>query len=189
MKERSKLSVMNVLFCCYAMVSLVWDVRRRLLPNRWIAAGIIATVILHIWFDGWTGLWLCVLGAVMGTMFTIPLWAVGAIGAGDAKWFLVAGAWVGGTVAGAILLASIGLSGLVAVGYFVLSRHFRQRCFEMSLLMISILHAPSPGTQIQALHHWGKRGDRFPFMIAVFPSIGIVFAVQRWVPGLLEVWG
>lgn len=129
------------------------------------------------------------LGGVMGIAFAYPLWAVGAIGAGDAKWFFTAGAWVGGIPAGIILLLAILLSGLAAVIYVIFSRRSRERCKTLFFLVMSFLTVPSMGNIVRVLSEYNKQGGRrFPFMVAVIPSICLVFAMQWVHPELLEGW-
>jgi Flp pilus assembly protein protease CpaA len=179
---------MEALFCGYAVLSFLWDVRKKLLPNRLVAISACAAGVLHLWQGGWSGLAICAVGAVAGVAITIPLWAIGAIGAGDAKWFFAAGAWVGGANAGTILLFAVFISALAAALRLVISERFRRRWQAFCVMAASCVYAPSTNALLRSIRNFAGQGYRFPFMVAVLPSIGFMFALRCWPPVWLEGW-
>jgi prepilin peptidase CpaA len=175
-------------FCIFLLISFIWDVQKQVLPNRWIAWNAGSAVLLHLFIDGWPGFSASAFGAVAGLMLTVPLWAVGGIGAGDSKWFAGAGAWLGVTDTAVMLATAIVLSGMLALVYFLASSKFRVRCYECGLLLWLGLHDRFFPSIVDTPRSTGVRGVAFPFMFAVLPSAGLLFAVRWWRPELLEVW-
>lgn len=96
-------------------VAAVIDCRSRKVPN-WITLSLLAGGLLRGVLGPWLGLGEfgpghALLGAVVGFALGVPLFAIGARGAGDAKLYIACGAWLGwsGIVVVFALEAVVGL--------------------------------------------------------------------------------
>lgn len=80
-------------------IAAVIDCRTRKIPN-WLTFGLLGGGLIRAVFGPWLGLaefgpGEALLGMGMGFALGVPLFAVGARGAGDAKLYIACGAWLG----------------------------------------------------------------------------------------------
>lgn len=111
-------SVAVVAVMCLA---LGWDVRSRRIPNRLTMAGLALGILLRIPL-GVEAVLMGLGGAGIALLVSLPLFALGGIGGGDAKLLMAAGAFLGPEgllIAG---LAAGALGGLMAVATIVRGR-------------------------------------------------------------------
>lgn len=117
---------MTLAFCA-ALAALVaaaaWiDVRSRRIPN-WLCAGNLALGVCYTGLAyggsgaGWSGVGLALLHVLAALLVTMGLFALGMIGAGDAKFYASLAAWMP-VQAGLSLLVSVSLAGLVLLAVF-----------------------------------------------------------------------
>ena len=86
-------------------VSTVTDLKHRKIPNAWTAAGVVAGLALGV-MQGQLGA--AVLGLVVALAIGLPLFAIGAVGGGDAKLVAAVGALMGpASLFSALLYAGI----------------------------------------------------------------------------------
>lgn len=104
------------------VIAAGWDVAQRRVPNPLVLCGLLLGPTLAVFDAGWTGLGLSVLGAVVGFALTFPQWALKLMGGGDAKLFLVVGAFLGPAVVVDVLIWSLMCHGLVSLGMLSIRR-------------------------------------------------------------------
>lgn len=175
----------EVFFLCFAAASFLSDLLSRRIPNRFIAAGLVGALTVRFLEGGWHEIGAAVLGACTGFGCALPLRLIRAIGSGDVKWFAVAGAWLGGNDALALLVLSILCSGLAAFVWFAISKDFRKRLLGVGFQLLSVLHSRSIAAMIAAWKDISNKGKTIPFMAAVLPSvcIWIAFGSTAWMTG------
>ena len=105
----------TIAFAAVMVAALVSDARTKRIPNWLILAGLAAAILLR-GLSGWGILLNTLLGAGVGLAVTFPLFALGAIGAGDAKLFMVVGAFMGPRMFFTALLVSGVIGGLLGIG-------------------------------------------------------------------------
>ena len=96
-------------FLALLAIAASWDIRERRIPNMVTVSGLLFGLFVGVAVEGgMPGLALA--GAGLALLVTFPLFALGAIGAGDAKFFAAIGAFLG---PGALLPAALygGLAG------------------------------------------------------------------------------
>ena len=71
----------------------VIDFLTKRIPNWWTFPAIALGIATQGWFAGASGLGTAALGTAMGFGLFIPLFALGAMGAGDVKLLMAIGAW------------------------------------------------------------------------------------------------
>lgn len=109
----------------FALITITYDFRSRRVPNWLVAAGLVLSVVLvtcgPVWALAYD--WRDVLlgGAIAFTCF-LPLYAVGWMGAGDVKFFAVAGMLAGWHGLVAIWLVGSLLAGVHALAILLLRR-------------------------------------------------------------------
>jgi prepilin peptidase CpaA len=100
------------------MVSTVTDVAWHRIPNVVLLPALLAALVLQYSFAGFSGVISAVSGLFVGIAFLLPLYALGGMGAGDAKLLGVVGAFLGPwatLVAGAFTLIAGAIFGLLYI--------------------------------------------------------------------------
>lgn len=131
-------------------VAAVIDWHKRRIPN-WLTLALLAGGILRssaVWTLGLADFTPvdALLGVIVGFLLAVPLFVIGARGAGDAKLYIASGAWVGwsGIVALFLLEAIVGL--LYVIGRATLRRQLRELLRNTGVLVLTMLHLRRVGT-------------------------------------------
>ncbi len=99
-----------------------WDAAQRRIPNPLVLCGLIFGPALAVYQDGWSQLLPCILGAALALLLTFPQWRLNLMGGGDAKLFMVCGAFLGPATVVDVLLYSLVAHGLVSLGVLLVRR-------------------------------------------------------------------
>lgn len=162
-------------FTVLLVAGCVSDLRTRKIPNELVAV-ILATGWLFALYspDVIRALGMSVAGTLVGFAIWIPFYLVGAIGAGDVKFFAAAGAWLGpGTTWRAALIAAV-VGGILAVAFLVLEKRLGVVLRRMAL-------AASSGSLAGVADQPGAPGTgRRPLPYGVALAIGALAAA--WFP-------
>lgn len=103
-----------LLFAALALC-VATDVRRRKVPNAVTFPGIALGVLLGALTAGWAGALDSLYGLLLALAIPLPLFARGALGAGDVKLLGMVGAFVGRELALRVILYAALTGGLIAV--------------------------------------------------------------------------
>jgi len=109
---------MDLLFVLVLTLSVVYDLRERRIPNALTVGGLCAALVLRLVIDPATavdGLQ----GAGLGLAVALPLFALGAFGAGDGKLVVATGAFLGWEGLPMALLITGAVGGLLSLAYAV----------------------------------------------------------------------
>jgi len=156
-----------------ALITITYDFRSRRVPNWLVAAGLVLSVVLvtcgpiwalaYDWHDVLLG------GAIAFACF-LPLYAVGWMGAGDVKFFAVAGMLAGWHGLVAVWLIASLLSGIHALVILLLQR--MDAAAPTAWMAMRMVPALTRWQTAQA----GRRG--IPY--AAYMAIGLL--CLEWVP-------
>lgn len=165
------------MFTLLLLAGCVWDLRTRRIPNELVAA-ILGTGWLFALYspDAIRALGLSLAGTAIGFAIWIGFYILGAIGAGDVKFFAAAGAWLGpGATWRAALIAALA-GGIIAVTYLLIEKRLGVvlRRIALAASTRSLVGAPR---QIVA---GGAKHRPLPYGVAL--AIGAL--VAAWVPRL-----
>ena len=114
--------VLQVLLIVMVLIAGVFDIRKRRIPNHLTVSGVLVGVALNTFLYDTAGAWMGIKGAGLALLIYFPLFAIRALGAGDAKLMAAVGAFVGpanwlgifiltalmGGICGAVLLLATG---------------------------------------------------------------------------------
>lgn len=156
------------------------DLRAHRIPNLISLGGLLLALLMAATGFGATGLVPALIGMAIGFLLLLPMYAKGAMGAGDVKLMMAVGAFVGGpALALAAVLATFIAGSVLGLGYMVASRGAGATVRRYaSDIRIGVLG----GGWKQALRpDHGSAPQRFPYAAAI--ASGAVVAVQ-----FAEVW-
>jgi prepilin peptidase CpaA len=108
----------TALFAALLVTAIVTDVRQRRIPNQLTLAGVVAALVLRS-FGGFDPLLQGVFGLLLALAVTVPLVALGGLGAGDSKLLAAVGAFTGPAGFVMALLISGAVGGVLAVAVTV----------------------------------------------------------------------
>ncbi len=148
-----------------ASIAAVFDIRSRKIPNRLIVLALPASLLLHLFFDGWSGLATsCAAGLVAGGIFFV-FFVAGGMGGGDVKLI--------GTVASAMgfeniayLLIFTSLVGGV-MGIVLALMHGRLRETVENMLSLLRHHGNKGLTPHEELNAKNSNTLRLPYAVAI----------------------
>ncbi|MFP3799315.1 prepilin peptidase [Paraburkholderia sp. SIMBA_027] len=117
------------------------DLTARRVPNRLIAAGLVASLAAQLWLDGAQsgGLhWLA--GVLTGFALLFPVYLLGGMAAGDVKLLMLVGGWLGADATLDVALFAGLIGGGWALALVIARRRVRALCANVAWLLGSMLH-------------------------------------------------
>jgi prepilin peptidase CpaA len=122
------------------------DWRSRRIPNWLTVPGLIIGLTVNTVAGGWLGLKVSLLGAGLGLLVLLPFVLVRSLGAGDWKLAGAVGGFVGPVVLLDLLMLSIFIAGVMALGLVVYKRRLGQtfRNIGRMLKSLATFHMPGP---------------------------------------------
>jgi prepilin peptidase CpaA len=153
--------------------AFISDITRQKIPNILSAAGLVAGILLHVLVSGSTGLGYALLGALLGFVPLLLLYAVRAVGAGDVKLFAAIGALTGAE----FVLQSIMYSLIYAAFIGCLILCWRREWKERGMSAVRMVFQFMVWKEAAPILSYGKSAHhlRFPFMWAVLPAAATAF--------------
>lgn len=172
-------NVIDASVMLFALAGAVTDLSRRRIPNALCAAGAVYGFVLQLMTSGWTGVLTSIGGLAAGLLLSLALHFLGAVGAGDVKWFAAAGTMAGLFPTFHLLILSVLVSGLAGCFAFVCSSDFRRSFRFLSIELLYAAAAPS-FTTLSTLKNVSV--FRFPFMVSVLGALTLLHLdVVRWI--------
>jgi prepilin peptidase CpaA len=153
------------------MAACVTDVSTSRIPNVLTFAAASLALVFHAIAPGGLGLNHAGLGLMVGLAVFFPLFALGAMGAGDVKLMAAIGAWIGW-----LPIVWVALYGSLAGGVLALAIAFRKRYLFTALHNIKMLGyfwwvegvKPLPALTLESTHSL-----RMPYAVAIAAGLAV----------------
>jgi len=149
------------------------DWRYRRIPNWLTVPGLVAGIAVNTLADGWPGAKISLLGAGLGLLLLLPLVLVKALGAGDWKLIGALGACLGSTRLIAVLIGSMFVAGIMAIGLIVYQGRIRESARNMAHMLGAFLTLHLPGREVSLDN---PDAVKIPFGVSVAVTV-ILFGV------------
>ncbi len=124
------------------------DLRSRRIPNWLTVPGLLVGVAANTVLGGWSGLKTSLLGAAIGLALLLPFVLLRSLGAGDWKLAVALGAFTGPGLLVNLLLGSVFVAGLMAVGLVIYKGRIRQTLRNMGHILVSLVTFQLPGSRV-----------------------------------------
>ncbi|KAE8758660.1 MULTISPECIES: A24 family peptidase [Paraburkholderia] len=160
-----------------AIVTASTDLTCRRIPNRIIAIGLAAALIVQIRLNGplaGSADWL--MGALTGFAVLLPFYLLRGMAAGDVKLLLTIGAWVGPAMTVRIALATFIAGGIWSLCVTLRRRRARQLLVNLWCIVSSMW---TPGRQIAGIPQYQQIESvgSLPYGVAIAAgTLGVLFA-------------
>ena len=126
----------EALLLAIVLVAAVYDVRYRRIPNWLTVSGVLLGLALNTFlYQGWPGLRLSLAGMAVGLGVYFVLYALRAMGAGDAKLMAAVGAIVGWRDWFGIFLITAIIGGLMALILVVTHGRVKKTMWNLSFIV------------------------------------------------------
>ena len=170
--------VWGVVFTLLLLFGCVTDLRSRRIPNELVLATLIAGWLFALSSaDPWRAIQLSIAGTALGFAIWIGFYILGAIGAGDVKFFAAAGAWLGpGLTWRAALIAALAGS-VLAIGMLLLEKRLGSSLRRIALAISARTLTVVPDASDSSTKH-----RRLPYGVAL--AVGAL--VAAWFPGFIQ---
>ena len=164
-----------------AVLTASTDLTSRRIPNRVIAIGLVAALLVQVWLRGpLAGSTEWLLGALTGFAVLLPFYLLRGMAAGDVKLLLTIGAWVGPALTVRIALATFVIGGIWSL--WVTLRHGRMRQLFVNLWCMA-RRAGREGHQRAGndAQLQSESVGSLPYGVAIaVGTIGVLFASAGW---------
>lgn len=154
------------------------DWRTRRIPNWLTGAGIILGVAVHARIAGWNGALLSIEGVGLALVLLLPLVLIRALGAGDWKLMGALGAFLGPWMMLFVLLASIFISGFMAVLMMVQAKRVKATVRNLGVLVRGFVSFGLRTNPQISLDNPGLL--KLPFGVAAAIGTVVCFAAANW---------
>lgn len=148
------------------VIAAYFDIKSRRIPNQLVLAGLIASFVLQINFNGFEGFKAWSLGLLVGFGSFLPLYLLRAMGAGDVKLMAMVGAFLGPNLALGAVLTTLVVGGVLAVAIAMYSGVFMQTIKNVrSMLTVGMYKTlTGDGVQLDAL---AASTGSLPYAVAI----------------------
>lgn len=167
-----------ILTLALALAAAWTDWRTRKIPNWLTAPALILGFTVHTVFAGLPGAKTSLAGAALALGVLLPLVLLRALGAGDWKLMGALGAFLGPILFVYVLVASLLVSGLMAVVEVMRTHRVRQTMRNMYVLMRGFLSFGLRKNPEISLDNPGLL--KLPFGVAVAAATVICYCAVRW---------
>jgi prepilin peptidase CpaA len=154
------------------------DWRTRRIPNWLTVSGVFVGITLHSWIAGWRGAITAFEGAGLALIILLPLVLMRALGAGDWKLMGGVGAILGPGMFLFVLLASIFVSGLMAIVLVVQTKRVKTTLRNLAVLVRGFFSFGLRAHPEISLDN--PKLVKLPFGVAAMIGTLICFLAARW---------
>jgi prepilin peptidase CpaA len=131
-----------------ALMAAWTDLRSRRIPNWLTVPGVAVGIAANVVLNGLTGLKTSLLGLGLGLALLLPFVLLRSLGAGDWKLAGALGAFTGPGLLVDLLLTSVFVAGVMAMGLVIYKGRLRQTLRNIGHILISLVTFRLPGTQV-----------------------------------------
>ena len=161
-----------------ALIAGWTDWRSRRIPNWLTVPGFLLGVSLNVLAAGWAGLKTSLLGAGLGLLVLLPFVFLRSLGAGDWKLAGALGAFVGWEAMADLLMGSVFVAGVMALGLVIYKGRFKQTMRNIGRMLASLLTFHMPGAEVSLDN---PESLKVPY--------GVALALTTLLFGVGKMWG
>jgi prepilin peptidase CpaA len=152
------------------------DWRSRRIPNWLTVPGLLIGLAVNTVAGGWVGLKIALLGAGLGLLVLLPFVLVRSLGAGDWKLAGALGAFVGPGALLDLLMVSVFIAGVMALGLVIYKRRLRQTFRNIGRLLASMATFRMPDAEVSLDN---PQSLKVPYGVALALAV-VLFGIWNW---------
>ena len=152
------------------------DWRSRRIPNWLTIPGLLIGLTVNTLAGGWLGLKIALLGAGLGLLVLLPFVLVRSLGAGDWKLAGALGAFVGREAMLDLLMISVFIAGVMALGLVIYKRRLGQTFRNIGRLLASMATFRMPGAEVSLDN---PESLKVPYGVALALAV-VLYGIWNW---------
>jgi prepilin peptidase CpaA len=152
------------------------DWRSRRIPNWLTVPGFFIGLTVNTVAGGWLGLRMALLGAGLGLLVLLPFVVVRSLGAGDWKLAGALGAFMGPRALLNLLMVSVFIAGVMALGLVIYKRRLRQTLRNIGRLLASMATFRMPGAEVSLDN---PQSLKVPYGVALALAM-VLYGIVHW---------
>jgi len=157
--------------CAFACGAAWVDCRERRIPNRLVLAGLAVALVGQLTLNGMSGLGLALGGVALGLALMLPFYALGAMGAGDAKLVGMIGAFVGPWGVLSVTVLTFLAGGVLAIAVALRNRALGRTLDNVKTMLVGSLVSAAALGKAEVAAPVVSAG-KLPYGVAI--AVGIV---------------
>lgn len=149
------------------VVGVLFDLRTKKIPNKLILAGFLLSILSLVFLDGLSTFWLPAASFGSAVIFTLPLYMMRALGAGDVKLIFVLSFLLGWKMTITMILASMVWGSLLGIIRVILSGKTKEFIYNLFFIL--------KRTEVEKnqLHY-------IPYSVAIFFGFLTSLTLDQW---------
>ena len=175
---RSVRTVILVLTVALALIAGWTDWRSRRIPNWLTVPGFLVGLGANMLASGMVGLKTSLVGAGLGLLVLLPFVFLRSLGAGDWKLAGALGAFVGWGILLNLLMGSVLVAGIMALGLVIYKRRFKETMRNIGRILLSLIMFRMPAAEISLDN---PQSLKVPY--------GVALALTTVLFGVGKIWG
>jgi prepilin peptidase CpaA len=160
-----------------ALVAGWTDWRSRRIPNWLTVPGFVVGVSVNSLAGGWMGLKTSLLGAGLALLILLPFVFLRSLGAGDWKLAGALGAFVGWQAMLNLLIGSVFVAGIMALGLIIYKRRFKETLGNIAGMLASMASFHMPGAEVSLDN---PQSLKVPYGVALALTTVVFCIGQMW---------
>jgi prepilin peptidase CpaA len=176
-------TVFQILLALLVICAGVYDIRWRRVPNWLTLSGVVLGVALNTFLYETPGLWLSLKGLGVALLVYFPLYAIRAMGAGDAKLMAAIGALVGPWNWFGVFMISAVTGGVFAIALLLTTGRMHRTFANVGFMLKELAYFRPPYLANEELDVRSPKALGLPHaaMIAL-GSLGFLAVAAIWAP-------
>ena len=165
------------------IAAAIFDLRQRRIPNWLAASGFLAGIAMNLFLFETPGLWISLKGAGIALLVYVPLFALRAMGAGDAKLMAAIGAITGWQNWLAIMILTSLFGGVLAAIMVLGKGRVGQTLGNLTVILTSWRLGQLPYQMTPELDVGSEKALRLPHAVSIFlGTMAFLAAAAFWAP-------
>lgn len=166
-----------LLLLAVLLLAATWsDLRHRRIPNTLVLAGAACALLIQIalpqgngfasMLPGAIGLQAALKGMGLALLLLLPVYAMGALGAGDVKLMAMVGAFLGAQTTLVCIVLSMAAGGFLVIGVTLYNGTMQSMFSNMRIMAVNSMHAVIEG-RMPSFRHAPQTAGRVPYAGAI----------------------
>ena len=168
--------MVRALLLALILTAAAYDWKYRRIPNWLTFGGVFAGLAVNTYLLGPSGTFLGFGGAALALIVYLPLFALRAMGAGDAKLMAAIGALIGPFAWFSIFIYTALIGGVIALASIIITGRFQKTLRNIGTILSSLTHAKRPWTENPDLDVSNKQAFRLPHAIPIAAAVIVYLA-------------